>query len=88
MTEKQCAMLADYILTAGLDARIIAIERGDRFCLRLTNPCWFIWSFDDWSMFCKERKKERNQQRKAERRELVRGIDTREAYMLSVPALT
>ncbi len=78
MTEEQAQRLGSYVLDAGLDAHILSIEDGRAFCVRILNPQWHCWSFDDWTQFCKEGKK----QRKAQRREAMRAVDPQETYRL------
>ena len=64
MTRTQAERLAFYVLDAGLDARVVALERGDQFCLRIVQPQWHIWDWDDWTQFCKDAKAERARERK------------------------
>jgi hypothetical protein len=64
VTQDQAQRLGSYILDSGLDATIMPIERGDVYCLKIYNPCYFLWSFADWNEFCKEAKHRRKQQRR------------------------
>lgn len=66
MTYDQAERIGAYVLDAGLDARILPIERGDRFCVRIQQPQWHCFCWDDWTQFCKDGKKRRKQQRRAE----------------------
>lgn len=83
MTQEQAQKLGSYVLDAGLDATIIPIERGDEYMVRITQPQWHCWTFDDWTLFCKEGKKQRNKQRKAADR-FQAGISPDEVYRLAL----
>ncbi len=80
MDRSTAEKIGNYVLDAGhLDTRIIAIERGDVFCLKILNPCYFLWDWADWNEFAAQQKK----QRKAERRDVAQhAIDTTEPYRL------
>ncbi len=80
MTEEQAQRLGSYVVDAGLDALILSIEDGHAFCVRILNPQWHCWSFDDWTQFCKEGKK----QRKAQRREAMHAVDPQEVFALAL----
>lgn len=80
MTEQDAQRLGAAVLDAGLDATIIPIERGDRYCVCIQHPQWYLWSFADWNAFCKEAKKQRRKRRNMERSQV--GIDPQEAYRL------
>jgi hypothetical protein len=63
MTLDQAERIGCYVLDAGLDAHIIAIERGDQYAVRIKQPQWHCWSFADWNEFCNERKKQDRRKR-------------------------
>jgi len=67
MTYEQAERLGRYVLDAGLDANILAIERGDCYVVRLTAPQWHLWSFADWSEFARTAKQQRKHARKAKK---------------------
>ncbi len=80
MTREQAERLGSYVVDAGLDAHILSIEDGRSFCVRILNPQWHCWGWDDWTQFCKDGKKARKQQR----RDVQRAIDTQEVYALAL----
>jgi len=69
MTEEHAQRIGSYALSAGLDARILTLGRGDEFAVRICQPQWHCWSFADWNAFCHERKKEQKRKRGRPRRE-------------------
>ncbi len=83
MTEDQARKLGSFVLDSGLDAQILTLGRGDEFCVRIVQPQWHCFSFEDWNEFAREQKKRRHKQRRDERP----AIDARESYTLRVPAL-
>ena len=47
MTHEQAEKLGASVLAHHLDCVILPIERGDRYVIRVTSPCWFVWEWDD-----------------------------------------
>jgi len=85
MTEEHAQRIGSYALSAGLDARILTLGRGDEFCVRICQPQWHCWSFADWEQFCHERKKKRKQRYQHAREEEVQhAIDYSEAFSLAL----
>ncbi len=71
-----------YVRDANLRGHILTLGNGSEFAIRINaqRGQWHCFDWDDWTQFCKEAKKER----KAQRREAVRGIDTTEIYALAL----
>jgi hypothetical protein len=51
---------------------------GNEFCVRILNPQWHCFTWEDWQQFVKDGKKARKQQR----REVQRAISPEESYRL------
>jgi hypothetical protein len=82
LTQEQAQRLGSYVLDAGMDAHIIPIERGDQYVVRILQPQWHCWSFEDWTQFCKELKHQKKKQRQADRAQ--RAIDPSEIFSLAI----
>ena len=64
LNRDDAARILDYTVTAGLDAQVLTLGRGDDFCVRISGPTQFhCWSFSDWTAYRRAQKKDQARQR-------------------------
>ncbi len=83
MTEEQARRLWDYTTTALGDnnSRMHQLGNGE-WVVRIRAKDYFLWGFEDWTVYAHDLKAKAKAERKAQRRDVQRAIDTQESYRL------